>query len=156
MSELSPEFNVVMAMIRDRITPNKAAAISAILLSEMEDGDQSQVERLDRAFGWICEEVQRIDESAGVRMKLALNAVRETLDSQGYNTLSKDKVEALRDDESLKSFIETERQNFRAQMTNQQNVETSLGIVTDKPAWGDPDAYNAALKKDEEDENAEQ
>lgn len=89
MSELKPEFDSVMDQLRQlELKPNKTAAISAILLSEQVDGDDensTEISRLDRAFGWICAAIDEADPAVGVRMKVALNFVRETLDGMGID-----------------------------------------------------------------------
>jgi hypothetical protein len=86
---LNPEFDAVMDQLRQlEINPNKLAAISAILLSEQLPGDDesaTEVARLDRAFGWICAAIDEVDDAAGIRVKMSLDAVRETLDGLGYD-----------------------------------------------------------------------
>lgn len=116
MSDLSPEFEVVMDQLRQlELNPHKLAAISAILLSEMPTGgnqDSTDISRLDRAFGWICAAIDESDPAAGVRVKMALNAVRETLDGLGIDV---------------------------------EDQVVVNGVVVSKEAWENPEAYNRAL-----------
>lgn len=116
MTELSPEFESVMEQVRQlEVNPHKAAAISAILLSEMpagKDDETTEVARLDRAFGWLCAAIDEIDEYAGVRVKVALDSVRKTLDGIGYDV-------------------------------NKEVLVN--GMVVSKEAWDDPETYNKAV-----------
>lgn len=93
-TELTPEFEVVMAQLRGRVTDNKAAAISALLFAEMGENIEIEVIRLDRVFGWVCAEIDRLDPSAGARMMVALKEVRKELDGQGYWLMDDEEAES--------------------------------------------------------------
>lgn len=89
MSKMAPDFEPLLDQLRQlEVNPHKLAAISAILLSESKDGkdeNSTEISRLDRAFGWICAAIDEVDPAVGVRIKVALNHVRETLDGLGID-----------------------------------------------------------------------